>query len=82
MFSQVYVVCVVAGAGVTRIEDMKKHAFFATINWDKLFKREVTPPFKPVVGRVDEAFYFDTEFTSRTPKGGLWCVRQAQAEWG
>ena len=59
-----------SGAGVTRIEEMKKHPFFSTITWDKLFKREVTPPFKPVVGRVDEAFYFDTEFTSRTPKGG------------
>lgn len=48
---------------------MKRHAFFSTITWDKLSKRQVTPPFKPVVNRVDETFYFDTEFTSRTPRG-------------
>ncbi len=27
------------------------------------------PPFKPACGRADDAFYFDTEFTSRTPRG-------------
>jgi p90 ribosomal S6 kinase len=58
-----------SGAGPDGIVDIKRHAFFATINWDKLFKRQVAPPFKPAVSRVDEAFYFDTEFTSRTPKG-------------
>ena len=53
------------------IEDIKKHQFFSNISWDKLEKRQVTPPFKPVVNRVDDAFYFDTEFTSRTPKGKI-----------
>ncbi|ELU03423.1 hypothetical protein CAPTEDRAFT_114622, partial [Capitella teleta] len=57
------------GAGPGGIEDIKRHAFFSTITWDKLMKRLVPPPFKPAVSRVDEAFYFDTEFTSRTPKG-------------
>ncbi len=35
----------------------------------KLYKREISPPFKPACTRADDAFYFDTEFTSRTPKG-------------
>ena len=57
------------GAAAGGIEDLKTHDFFSTINWKKLVAREVQPPFKPVVNRVDDAFYFDTEFTSRTPKG-------------
>lgn len=56
------------GAGPNGIEDIKKHSFFATIEWSKLLKKEVQPPFKPAVSRADDAFYFDKEFTSRTPK--------------
>jgi len=56
------------GVGENGINDLKKHPFFSNINWDKLFKRELLPPFKPAVSRVDDAFYFDTEFTSKTPK--------------
>ena len=35
----------------------------------KLYRREIKPPFKPAVAQPDDTFYFDTEFTSRTPKG-------------
>ena len=58
-----------AGIGVEGIEGIKKHAFFSTIDWEKLMKRQLNPPFKPAVSRVDDAFYFDQEFTSKTPKG-------------
>lgn len=61
--------CNIAGSGDNGIEDLKRHAFFSNINWDKLYKRLIKPPFKPAVSRVDDAFYFDTEFTSKTPKG-------------
>ena len=57
------------GSGPSGIEDLKQHPFFSSIDWDDLVKRKTTPPFKPVVNPVDDAFYFDTEFTSRTPKG-------------
>ncbi|ELT94418.1 hypothetical protein CAPTEDRAFT_229226 [Capitella teleta] len=67
------------GAGPGGIEDIKRHAFFSTITWDKLMKRLVPPPFKPAVSRVDEAFYFDTEFTSRTPKDSPGVPPSAQA---
>ena len=63
------------GHGVNGIENIKAHSFFKTIDWDRLMKREVPPPFKPACPRADDAFYFDTEFTSRTPKGvAQWCV--------
>ncbi len=32
-------------------------------------KKELKPPFKPAAGRADDAFYFDPEFTSKTPQG-------------
>lgn len=40
----------------------------------KLFKKELKPPFKPAAGRADDAFYFDPEFTSKTPQGMQVCV--------
>ncbi|KAM3595495.1 uncharacterized protein V6R79_024300 [Siganus canaliculatus] len=56
------------GSGADGAEEIKRHGFFATIDWNKLFRREVKPPFKPAVARPDDTFYFDSEFTSRTPK--------------
>jgi p90 ribosomal S6 kinase len=56
------------GSGPHGIEELKKHAFFSTINWVKLLKREIQPPFKPAVVQTDDVFYFDKEFTSKTPK--------------
>ncbi|CAG0884501.1 unnamed protein product, partial [Cyprideis torosa] len=56
------------GAGPNGILEIKAHPFFASINWDKLFKKEVRPPFQPASANVDDAFYFDFEFTSRTPR--------------
>ncbi|XP_005094788.1 ribosomal protein S6 kinase 2 beta [Aplysia californica] len=56
------------GSGSNGIEEMKRHPFFSTIDWVKLFKRELQPPFKPAVVQTDDVFYFDKEFTSKTPK--------------
>lgn len=56
------------GAGPKGIEEIKAHPFFTQIDWDKLYNKEVEPPFKPAVSRADDAYYFDSEFTSKTPK--------------
>ncbi|KAK3097834.1 hypothetical protein FSP39_013613 [Pinctada imbricata] len=56
------------GSGANGIEDIKKQPFFATIDFDKLYKRQTNPPFKPAVVQTDDAFYFDEEFTRRTPR--------------
>ncbi|CAL1689714.1 unnamed protein product [Lasius platythorax] len=55
------------GSGKCGVEEIKNHIFFATIDWDALYKKEIRPPFKPAV-REDDAFYFDSEFTCKTPK--------------
>lgn len=53
------------------VDDIKRHTFFSTIDWEKLLRKEIEPPYKPAVSRVDDAFYFDAEYTSKTPKGAL-----------
>ncbi|KAM9477506.1 LOW QUALITY PROTEIN: ribosomal protein S6 kinase alpha-2 [Clarias gariepinus] len=55
------------GAGPDGVEEIKRHHFFATIDWNKLYRKELKPPFKPAVGRPEDTFHFDPEFTSRTP---------------
>ncbi|KAA0717583.1 Ribosomal protein S6 kinase alpha-2 [Triplophysa tibetana] len=55
------------GAGPDGVEEIKRHIFFSTIDWNKLYRREIKPPFKPAVGRPEDTFHFDREFTSRTP---------------
>merc|ERR1719342_1448363 len=55
------------GSGPNGIEDIKAHTFFSSIDWEQLVKKSVSPPFQPTVV-ADDAFHFDTEYTSRTPK--------------
>lgn len=55
------------GAGANGIADIKAHCFFATIDWPRLEKKQVRPPFIPAVSR-DDAFYFDVEYTSKSPR--------------
>ncbi|XP_006915106.1 ribosomal protein S6 kinase alpha-2 isoform X1 [Pteropus alecto] len=55
------------GAGSDGVEEIKRHPFFATIDWNKLYRKEIKPPFKPAVGRPEDTFHFDPEFTARTP---------------
>ncbi|XP_027699352.1 ribosomal protein S6 kinase alpha-2 isoform X2 [Vombatus ursinus] len=55
------------GAGLDGVEEIKRHPFFVTIDWNKLYRKEIKPPFKPAVGRPEDTFHFDPEFTSRTP---------------
>ncbi|XP_034847899.1 ribosomal protein S6 kinase alpha-2-like isoform X1 [Mirounga leonina] len=55
------------GAGIDGVEEIKRHSFFVTIDWNKLYRKEIKPPFKPAVGRPEDTFHFDPEFTARTP---------------
>nr|XP_033802485.1 ribosomal protein S6 kinase alpha-6 isoform X7 [Geotrypetes seraphini] len=56
------------GAGPDGVEEIKRHPFFATIDWNKLFRTEIQPPFKPASGKPEDTFCFDPEFTAKTPK--------------
>ncbi len=37
--------------------------------FQKLYRKELNPPFQPAVTKSDDTYYFDKEYTSRTPKG-------------
>ena len=54
------------GAGPDGYRNIQNHPFFASINWDKLYRREIEPPFIPPI-HSDYAHYFDKEFTCKTP---------------
>uniref|UniRef100_A0A7N5KTN2 non-specific serine/threonine protein kinase n=1 Tax=Ailuropoda melanoleuca TaxID=9646 RepID=A0A7N5KTN2_AILME len=54
--------------GSEGVQEIKRHLFFANVDWNKLYRREVQPPFKPASGKPDDTFCFDPEFTAKTPK--------------
>ncbi|CAG9856477.1 unnamed protein product [Phyllotreta striolata] len=54
-------------SGPGGIEDLKNHEFFATIDFDALLAKKIRPPFQPAVCGPEDA-YFDSEFTSKTPR--------------
>ena len=44
-------------------EDIKNHEFFKDIDWVKLEKKEITPPYKPKIRFAGDVGNFDTMFT-------------------
>ncbi|KXN87888.1 Serine/threonine-protein kinase SCH9 [Leucoagaricus sp. SymC.cos] len=44
--------------------ELKEHPFFTGIDWEALARKEITPPFKPVVESDESVNNFDPEFTS------------------
>ncbi|KAG7334531.1 hypothetical protein KOW79_002938 [Hemibagrus wyckioides] len=53
--------CVAASGGENAVT---AHAFFSTIDWDKLNRRELEPPFKPQIKTSEDVNNFDPDFTS------------------
>jgi hypothetical protein len=50
------------------VEEIKKHPFFATVDWNQLQKREIDAPFKPVLTGPRDLKYFDVAFTGKNPE--------------
>jgi serine/threonine protein kinase len=42
-------------------EKIMKHEFFASIDWERMYKREVTTPYIPVLKDPTDTSHFDTE---------------------
>ena len=55
------------GASERDAEDVKKQPFFRHIDWIKLYKKEVEPPFRPTVASKFDVSNFDEEFTQEEP---------------
>jgi len=47
-----------------RFIDIKQHPWFSDIDWEKLYKGEYKPDFKPKIGNIKDTSNFDEEFTS------------------
>ncbi|CAN7992667.1 unnamed protein product [Ixodes hexagonus] len=45
-------------------DDVKKQAFFRSINWEDLLSKKLKPPFVPTVKNLEDVSNFDEEFTS------------------
>jgi serum/glucocorticoid-regulated kinase 2 len=46
------------------VDDIHHHAFFKVLDWDKLYRKEIDPPYKPNVKGVGDVSNFDDTFTS------------------
>lgn len=53
------------GSGPSDVKDIAAHVFFAPINWDDLYHKRITPPFKPQVSSETDTRYFDSVFTAQ-----------------
>ncbi|KAI1814701.1 serine/threonine-protein kinase sck1 [Poronia punctata] len=49
---------------VSDAEELKRHPFFADVDWESLAKKLITPPFKPKLKSETDVSYFDPEFTN------------------
>ncbi|KAJ3060640.1 hypothetical protein HK102_009415, partial [Quaeritorhiza haematococci] len=59
------------GGGPADAEDVKRHPFFHDIDWDKLLKKQIKPPFKPHVESETDTSNFDPAFTESLPVDSL-----------
>ncbi|XP_043941567.1 serine/threonine-protein kinase N2 [Protopterus annectens] len=55
------------GASERDAEDVKKHPFFRTVDWNALLAKKVKPPFVPTIRGREDVSNFDEEFTSEMP---------------
>jgi len=44
--------------------EIKEHPFFADIDWEAMFKKEVPPPYKPKLDSASDIKHFDAEITA------------------
>lgn len=56
------------GGGEGDAEDVKKHIFFESINFQELYDKKIDAPFKPDIKNDTDVSYFDTDFTSEAPE--------------
>ncbi|KAG8528231.1 uncharacterized protein KY384_007148 [Bacidia gigantensis] len=48
-------------------KEIMDHSFFDSTDWDALYKKDVTPPFRPAIRDRNDLSNFDTEYTSTAP---------------
>jgi serine/threonine protein kinase len=61
------------GCGKDGLKEIQGHPFFSNIDWDKLYKKQITPPFVPEKSKDDdkEAVNFDETFTKESVRDSV-----------
>ena len=54
------------GSGPKGLNDIQKHPFFGSINWDSILEKKIKPPFTPKLRSETDTRYIDPEFTTST----------------
>jgi RAC serine/threonine-protein kinase len=72
------------GGGENDGREIMEHPFFASMDWKKLYNRELKPPFIPRIAKEDDVSNFDPVFTSEaaivTPPDQHPIVSEAEKE--
>ncbi|VEN34086.1 unnamed protein product [Callosobruchus maculatus] len=55
------------GGGEEDARELKRHSFFKNLDWEKLAKKEIPAPFKPVIKNELDVSNFSEEFTAMPP---------------
>ena len=72
--------------GYNGVDEIKAHAYFSDIDWIKLDKMEMEPPYKPNVENESDTQHIDKTFTempaavTMTPAGARQLTEAAEAE--
>ena len=53
--------------GCSSFEDLMNHPWFRDIDWEKLYNKQMVPPFKPVVSGAEDVRNVDSEFLEELP---------------
>jgi len=71
------------GSGPRDAEEIKEHEWFSDIDWDKILRCEIEPPFKPIIGSMSETNYITSDFTSMpvVDSIGSASVKLGQSKW-
>ena len=48
----------------TGFADIQSHPFFRAIDWDMLYEKQISPPYKPAVKSERDLEHFDPQFTN------------------
>jgi serine/threonine protein kinase len=56
------------GGSAEDAKELKAHPWFASIGWEKLYKKEIDPPFKPFVIGPEDTRNIDKMFLQETAK--------------
>lgn len=56
------------GAGTSDADEIKSHPFFSEIDWDKLYNKQIEPPFRPYITSKQDLSNIDKMFTNEVVK--------------